>query len=248
MMQQFGSTSPVIQRFLIHLMQPLLVSSLIFLWAFFFNHPVWFTLPGAMVVVGVAVYFLRKNQQQEESKLIHPMTSRSMLDLATAPPEMRENRGVRPHPSTHSTESHSHGEDLTPAAEIHSKEGRDDDEDDDDEGKESLEDESEEEEDDDRTNNEAHRDEKSSLEFTEEEDERERRRFDSLDESFQDSLEDDEISLDFSEDENSVMSSSFPGVVPLFPDLDKSSGEDEDPSSSSSSSQSGNSSSSLSSS
>lgn len=72
MMQQFGSTSPTIQRFMIHLIQPLLVSSLIFLWAFFFNNPIWFILPTTLIGLAMIFYWFRSQRKQDTVPLIHP--------------------------------------------------------------------------------------------------------------------------------------------------------------------------------
>jgi LPXTG-motif cell wall-anchored protein len=76
LMQQFGSTSPALQRFLIHLMQPLLVSSLIFLWAFLFNHPLWLILLGGVLALGLFWFIVRKRRQQQDENQaawIHPL-------------------------------------------------------------------------------------------------------------------------------------------------------------------------------
>jgi hypothetical protein len=181
LMQQFGSTSPALQRFLIHLAQPLLVSSLIYLWAYLFNHPEWFSLVGAMLVVGLYFLIVRKRRQQQDANQaawIHPLS------------ELKQ-KGDEDETSTH---DHSDPPvDLSAGSgsdcKSESGSGSESESEDKDHGLEPLGEDSSEN--------------MNFLVLSEEEEQRERGRFDSLD----DSLEGYGISLDFSDSDQSNLNS-----------------------------------------
>jgi hypothetical protein len=178
LMQQFGSTSPALQRFLIHLMQPLLVSSLVFLWAFLFNHPEWFSLLGLVLVVGLSVLIVRQRRQQQdanEAAWIHPLSEQvkktgegdnnpAVVDAHVSVNESEEDDPV-------SDDDHDEDEKDSEDEMVAESPGED-----------------------------------SSGNFlilSEEEEQRERSRFDSLDSLMDDSLGDHGISLDFSVSDSS---------------------------------------------
>ncbi len=60
MFQYIGATSPTLQRVLIHLIQPLFMSSLIYLWIILLSHPEWFSLVGTLFLLGFvrSIYLL----------------------------------------------------------------------------------------------------------------------------------------------------------------------------------------------
>jgi hypothetical protein len=181
LMQQFGSTSPALQRFLIHLMQPLLVSSLVFLWAFLFNHPEWFSLLGLVLVVGLSVLIVRQRRQQQdanEAAWIHPLSEQ-----------------VKKTGEGDETSSHNNNPAVVDAHVAVNESEEDDPVSDDDH------DEDEKDSEDEMVAESPGEDSSGNfLILSEEEEQRERSRFDSLD-SLMDSLGDHGISLDFSESE-----------------------------------------------
>jgi hypothetical protein len=89
-LQYLGATSPTIQRVLIHLVQPLFVSSVVYLWVVLLHRPVLFAPLGAVILLYAArCYFSNKSNhelQSQESE-IHPIDSSAAIksEISAAP-------------------------------------------------------------------------------------------------------------------------------------------------------------------
>jgi hypothetical protein len=88
-LQYLGATSPTLQRVVIHLVQPLLVSSIVYLWITLYKTPIWFTLVGVLVLLLVirSCYLQRKNSNAHlaSENEVHP------VDAASSEPLKRSN-------------------------------------------------------------------------------------------------------------------------------------------------------------
>ena len=79
-LQYLGATSPTLQRVVIHLLQPLLVSSIVYLWITLYEAPIWFTLLGCLVLLLVIrSRYLQKhsNSHLSSENEVHPVNTAS---------------------------------------------------------------------------------------------------------------------------------------------------------------------------
>jgi hypothetical protein len=87
-LQYLGATSPTVQRVMIHLIQPLLVSSIVYLWVTLYSRPIWFTLIGFLFLVFVIRHcYLQRyhatNSFSNESE-VHPVNGSTSASDAGA--------------------------------------------------------------------------------------------------------------------------------------------------------------------